>query len=273
MNEPPNMLSTVTPWDMVAEGYAETTMTFFRSYTEKALELARLSKDCKILDVACGPGTLPLLVAAKVNSVHAIDFSESMISLFRNAISEQGIKNIEVHCGDGQALPYTDGLFDTAFSMFGLMFFPDREKGYKEIFRTLRPGGKVVISSWAPVCDSTLMQTLFGAIKAMKPEIPEPQTDIESLENPEFFRNELTAAGFADVDIIGFSGEFPVNNVKEFWTDMVKGSAPIVMMKNDMSNDQWNELETVALGYLSKQLPNMPTTLSSKAWFGVGVKP
>ena len=81
MSKKSNMLSSVLPWDMVAEGYAKTTMNLFRTYAEKALALADISDRSAILDVACGPGTLPLLAAGKVKSIHAIDFSEAMIQL------------------------------------------------------------------------------------------------------------------------------------------------------------------------------------------------
>jgi ubiquinone/menaquinone biosynthesis C-methylase UbiE len=272
MSKSQNMLSTVTPWEMVAEGYAETTMKLFRSYTEKALEVANISRESAILDVACGPGTLPLLAAAQVNSVHAIDFSESMVKLFKEQVEAGGLKNIEIHCGDGQELPFSNEMFDLAFSMFGLMFFPDRNKGYSEIYRTLKPGGKILISSWAPVSESPVMQTMFGALKAMKPEIPEPQSDIESLENPEFFRTELQNAGFNDVEILPVAGEYPITDLQGFWRDMVKGSAPIVMLKKSMSPEEWEEKERVALDYLQNTLPSLPTSLYAKAWLGCGVK-
>jgi ubiquinone/menaquinone biosynthesis C-methylase UbiE len=147
MSKSPNMLSSVTPWEMVAEGYAETTMKLFRGYTESALEVANISRESAILDVACGPGTLPILAAGQVKSVHAIDFSESMINIFKESVKTEGFNNVEIHCGDGQDLPFSDGMFDVAFSMFGLIFFPNRNKGYSEIYRTLKPGGKIVISS------------------------------------------------------------------------------------------------------------------------------
>jgi len=272
MSKKPNMLSTVTPWDMVAEGYAETTMKLFRTYAEKALEIADVCEESAILDVACGPGTLPLLVADKVKSVHAIDFSELMIKQFKKTVYARGFDNIQIYCGDGQDLPFSDGMFDAAFSMFGLMFFPNRTQGYSEIYRTLKPGGKVVISSWAPVSDSPVMQTMFGAIKAMKPEIPEPQTDVESLENPVFFKAELQDTGFKHVEIVSVEGEYPINNIEEFWTDMVKGSAPIVMMKQGMSPDDWKVKERIALAYLSEKLLTLPTVLTAKAWLGYGVR-
>lgn len=272
MSKNPNMLSTVTPWDRVAEGYAETTMILFRTYAEKALELADLSTESAILDVACGPGTLPLLTADKVKSVHAIDFSEMMVKQFEKSLAAEGINNIQVHCGDGQALPFANGMFDAAFSMFGLMFFPDRSKGYAEIYRTLKPGGRVVISSWAPVAESPVMQTMFGAIRAMKPEIPEPQSDIESLENPEFFKTELQNAGFKNVEIIPVEGEYPIGDLERFWVDMVKGSAPLVMMKQSMSAEEWKEKERIALGFLAEKLSTLPTVLTARAWLGYGVR-
>jgi SAM-dependent methyltransferase len=187
-------------------------------------------------------------------------------------VKTEGLKNIEIHCCDGQALPFFDEMFDVAFSMFGLMFFPNRNKGYSEIYRTLKPGGKILISSWAPVSDSPAMQIMFGALKAMKPEFPEPQTNIESLENPEFFQAELQNAGFKQVEIHPVSGEIPISDVREFWGDMVKGSVPILMMKNSMSPEEWEEKERIALEFLHNKLPSLPTSLSAKAWLGVGIK-
>ncbi len=154
MTKKPSMLSTVTPWDTVAEGYSEITVQLFQEYADEALALANLDAGCNIVDIACGPGTLALAAAKRVNSVNAIDFSPRMVEILRKSIDEKKLDNVEVRCGDAQHLPYENGSFDAAFSMFGLMFFPDRQKGYAEIYRTLKPGGRVVISSWAPVSES-----------------------------------------------------------------------------------------------------------------------
>jgi len=267
-----NMLSTVTPWDMVAKGYSEVTMKMFQGYTDAALALTTLGQDSHVLDIACGPGTLALTAAEKANAVKAIDFSQAMVDILDSTIAREGINNIETFCGDAQKLPYADNSFDAAFSMFGLMFFPDRMQGYKEIHRTLKPGGKTVISSWAPTSQSPVMMAVFGALRAMNPDLPEPQTDIESLENPEFFKAELTAAGFKEVEIQPVAQTMQVNSIDEFWDDMVKGSAPIVMMKNNMPAAAWQEKTRIALDYLHDYLGEMPTTLAAHAWLGVGRK-
>ncbi len=272
MNKPVNMLSTVTPWEAVAEGYAETTMKVFRGYAEKAIKLAKITPQCNILDIACGPGTLSLLAKDQARSIQAVDFSKAMIGILNRSITTNSIKNINTMCCDAQDLPFQDESYDAAFSMFGLMFFPDRQRGYAEVYRTLKPRGKVIISSWAPIAQSPAMQIMFGAMRAMKPELSEPQSDLESLENPEFFKQELINAGFKEVEIHLISETFPVESVDDFWQGILKGSAPIVMMKNSMSSIEWQEKERVALAFLHENIGTLPTGLSSDAWLAYGVK-
>ncbi len=272
MSKKANFLAKPGPWDLVAGGYAETTMEMLAQYAEEAIAVCDLTPESKVLDVACGPGTLSLLLADQVASAHAIDFSEQMLSLLDQKINDAGFDRLHIHHGDGQALPYDGDSFDAAFSMFGLMFFPDRGRGFSEIYRTLKPGGKVAVTSWAPVDQSPAMQMMFGALKIIKPELPEPKMAIESLENPEQFEQELKDAGFKDVQIQRVTKSFPVESVKEFWHGMVKGSAPITMLKQNMDRAEWEERQWLALHYLHEQLPHTPTSLSSDAWLGTGLK-
>jgi ubiquinone/menaquinone biosynthesis C-methylase UbiE len=267
-----SVLSTVAPWDLVAEGYSETTMNFFQGYIDAALELVGLRSEDDIVDIACGPGTLALAAADKVASVKAVDFSENMISMLRKGMVGRGMTNIEPYHGDGQNLPYKDGCFDAAFSMFGLMFFPDRAKGYAEIFRTLKTGGHICISSWAPVDCSPMMQTMFGALRAIKPEMPSPKTDLESLENPDLLKSELSAAGFRDVEVHRVTKSIEITSAEEFWESMVKGSAPVTMMMNSMPAEVWRKKCEIAVDSVKGTVGSLPASLSADAWFGVAVK-
>jgi ubiquinone/menaquinone biosynthesis C-methylase UbiE len=151
MSKTPNMLSAIEPWDLVANGYAETTMQMLAHFADEAIAASRLKPGAVILDVACGPGTLALMVAREGGEVRGIDFSVPMLDIFRQHVERTGLKNISIRHGDAQELPYADNTFDAAFSMFGLMFFPDRRKGCAEIYRTLKPGGTIAATSWAPI--------------------------------------------------------------------------------------------------------------------------
>ncbi len=272
MEKKKNPMSSFEPWNLVAAGYAETTMQMFEQYAEAAIAAANLKQGDAVLDVACGPGTVALKCADRAGSVHGIDFSQAMLDCFAERIEREGHRHIDIRCGDAQQLPYADNTFDAAFSLFGLMFFPDRLKGFREIYRTLKPGGRVAVTSWAPVDMSPAMITMFGALKAMKPEIPEPQRAIDTLENPELFEQEMRDAGFRDVEVRKLTGAFPVESIDGFWDGMVRGSAPIQMMKKNMTEEEWREKEKVALAFLEEKLPSTPTELTSDAWLGVGVK-
>ena len=288
-----NPLSTSEPWNLVADGYAETTMLVFEQFADEAIAASKLKPKSTVLDVACGPGTLALGLAQHAEQIHGIDFSEAMLAVFQKKIEQAGHRNIALHCGDAQTLPYADATFDAAISLFGLMFFPDRKQGFAEIYRTLKPGGSIALTSWAPVDESPLMQIMFGALCAMQPEMPQPQRAIATLENPWVFKQEMKDAGFLNIEIRRITKAFPVTNITEFWEFMVKGSAPIQMMKKSImsARDQtsvrgehvephsestgevlWREKEKLALAWLEETLPTLKGPLTSDAWLGVGVK-
>ncbi|WP_245664735.1 class I SAM-dependent methyltransferase [Nocardia grenadensis] len=158
---PENPLAAVDPWDRIAEDYAVSTISVMRPFAAAAVRLAGLAghtRPARVVDVAAGPGTLSLLAAEHAERVDAVDFSAPMIEQLERAVTAAGADNVVARVGDGQELPFADAEFDAAFSMFGLMFFPDRARGFAELFRVLRPGGVAVVSSWAPADRSTWMQ-------------------------------------------------------------------------------------------------------------------
>ena len=75
---------------------------------------------------------------------------------------------------------------------------------------TLKPGGSIAITSWTPVDQSPAMQTMFGALRAIKPDLPQPQRSVTTLENSERFKQEMEEAGFRNIEIRNVTKAFPV---------------------------------------------------------------
>ncbi len=144
--------------------------------------------------------------------------------------------------------------------------------GFTEIYRTLKPGGSIAITSWAPVDQSPAMQTLFGALRAIKPDLPQPQRSIGTLENPERFMQEMQEAGFRNIEIRSVTKAFPTGSTSEFWGSVVKDSAPIQMMKKGLGEALWREKEKLALAWLEETLPTLKRPPTSDAWLGLGIK-
>ncbi|MBL8018284.1 MAG: class I SAM-dependent methyltransferase [Leptospirales bacterium] len=268
-----NPLSAPGPWSLVAQGYKKSTQPVLAVYSEKVIELLGPSPGDSVLDVATGPGTLAILIAGLVKDVAAIDFSEQMIDELQTSLRDRNITNIYPAVMDGQSLEFEANRFDIAISMFGLMFFPDKLKGMREIFRVLKPGGQVAISSWGPISESSMMQLMFGAIRAAIPETPAPAQSIATLENPDYFKEQLALAGFSEIQVHPYAPPFTITDSTEFFNTMVEGSAPIQLIRSKMNKTTWDRKSQVMLDYIKSQLSALPTQVSSQANLAIARKP
>jgi SAM-dependent methyltransferase len=255
----------------VAEGYQATTRSYLEAFSAAGLKLVGFDESTEVVDIACGPGTTALLLAPKVRRIACVDFSEGMLARLRLNTAAAGLSNIEVHRADGQALPFPDESFDLAVSMFGLMFFPDRTKGFSELCRVLRPGGQALVSSWAPASRSPLMQTVMAALRS--DDVPASEPPPSGLEDPFALEREMLAAGMTEVSVTAVTHALEVRNIEAFWRDTVRGTAPIALMKHRMGPQEWNEIERHALDRLRRTLAaKLPASLASTAYLAVGRK-
>src|SRR5688500_18520959 len=96
----PSPLATPEPWDLIPGAYAEEGAPTFATFAEEALRLADVHAGTRVLDVACGPGTLTLLAAAHGAKVDALDFSPGMIARLRATLEQRGVKGVTAQIGD-----------------------------------------------------------------------------------------------------------------------------------------------------------------------------
>jgi len=112
-----------------------------------AAELRPILDDpgASVLDVACGTGDLSIELASGAKaSITGTDFCRPMLKFAQDKI-EASRHNIPLVEADAMELPFPENSFEAATIAFGLRNLPNVENGFAELFRILRPGGKLVV--------------------------------------------------------------------------------------------------------------------------------
>jgi ubiquinone/menaquinone biosynthesis C-methylase UbiE len=118
-----------------------------KSIYENMAKVLELKPEDDLLEIACGNGYFLKKYASHVHSIAALDHSEFCIKLATKKNKERVLKgSAEFVLGDATRLPWEDNKFSVATSMASFMLFPKPSESLKEMYRILRPGGRVVIS-------------------------------------------------------------------------------------------------------------------------------
>ncbi len=100
----------------------------------------------KLLDVPVGTAVFTARKYERMTraDIIGLDYSTDMLTQARERLNGANIGNVKLIHGDIGALPFDDGTFDTVLCMNGLHVFPDKDKAYSEIKRTLKKGGELL---------------------------------------------------------------------------------------------------------------------------------
>jgi ubiquinone/menaquinone biosynthesis C-methylase UbiE len=268
MSTPRGPLAEPLPWNLVSKDYALELVPQFEKYAADALRVAELRPGARVLDVAAGPGTLALLAAKDASSVEALDFANDMITLLEQRARQVGLSNVHARVGDGQALPYEDSSFDAAFSMFGLIFFPDRAQGLREMKRVLAPGGVLVVSSWRPFSEAPLLAAVMAALGEQLPDLPFGKSSAPMGERAEVTA-ELTAAGFREVHVVSVAHAADAPDLATFWGSLQRTMAPLVLLRSKLGA-AWAPVGARILASLEERFGAGPQSAVMPALLGIG---
>jgi len=112
-----------------------------------ATQGAAMSCD-RLLDVAIGTADLTLEILRQDCAYHVtgIDLSKKMMAIGEQKVAKAGYASrVKFDYGSAQDMPYGDGVYDAVTCAYGVRNFADMDAGLREMYRVLKPGGKVMI--------------------------------------------------------------------------------------------------------------------------------
>lgn len=261
-------------WDAVVDTYEESFEPFTAQIAADALALAPVTSGCRVLDIATGPGALVIEALETGAEVTAIDFSASMIERLRRRLDRDQRWRTLTLVMDGQRLELPDNLFHASFSIFGLIFFPDPLRGLREMHRTLRPGGRAVISTWSSPAKHEALQLILEVLCSVWPDFrssTEPPAWMR-FQDAKVVESAMTQAGFKSVAVHTVTRAWRMPSAQWF-TERVARISPgtnylFEAMPPSVAADFLSEMER----RLFARFGEGPVEFSAEAHLAVGTK-
>jgi SAM-dependent methyltransferase len=241
-------------WGAVAGGWAQhADFADARgaALTERMLELAALSLEERVLELASGPGGVGLAAAARIGPVGEVVVSDvvaEMTAIAAARASALGLRNVSTRVLDLEAIDEPDGSYDAVLCREGIMLVQDPGRAAREIRRVLRPGGRAVLTVWGPRQRNPWLGLMFDAVTAQlgapvpPPGVPGPF----SLENAARLTDILTAAGLADVEVGELPTPYHADSFDEWWTRTAALVGPLSKMLEGLPPPAMRELRARA---------------------------
>jgi ubiquinone/menaquinone biosynthesis C-methylase UbiE len=198
----------------------------FQSYADDiARRLTNLNAG-SVLEVAAGTGivtsallkTLPPAV-----SLVATDLNEGMLEV---AKLKDTANRVSWQQADAQALPFPEAAFDAVVCQFGVMFFPDKPKAFREARRVLKKGGCYLFNVWDSLANNDIAELSSSAVAELFPNDP-PQFMARTSyghHDKDAIMAAAKEAGFTDVAVETIEARSKASTAADAVMGFVQGS-------------------------------------------------
>lgn len=116
-------------------------------WRKQAIKQLKADRPQLIMDMATGTADFAIeSLSLNPQKVIGVDISEGMLDVGRQKLKKMKLdQRIELKLGDSERIPFDDNIFDAIIVAFGVRNFENLEQGLSDMYRVLKPGGKVVV--------------------------------------------------------------------------------------------------------------------------------
>jgi ubiquinone/menaquinone biosynthesis C-methylase UbiE len=218
------------------DGWAGAGRGPFRS-TKELVNVAAISKDDFVLDVACGTGAMSKEASLRLGPsgmLVGIDFAKGALKIARENVQVGHFVEM-----DAENIGLCASRFDRVLCQYALMFFPEPVSVLKELRLLLKKGGTIAVAVHGTAQGVPYFSTIMEPVLKRMPDIrPEGAPTVHRFGDPQDLKNALSAASFSNVSVKKFVFDYDAGSFSEYWSDYMSTTAAAIRSKIEARGSQ-----------------------------------
>ena len=213
-------------YNAAADRYDDSDNTFWEVFGRRTIARLDLRPGMHVLDVCAGSGASAIPAAEAVGPtgrVEAVDISAGLLALLKRKAEARGLRQLEVRPQDLMDLDPSGEPFDAVVCVFGIFFLADMAEGVRRLWRRVRPGGRLAITTWGPRAFEPGNTAFWTAVRHERPDLYREFAPWDIITDPVALKNLLASGGVPDPEIDAEEATHPLASPDAWWS-LVMGS-------------------------------------------------
>ncbi len=234
----PSKIKAATTYNAASDYFDDSACEFWSIYGRKTVEHLHLNLGDRVLDVACGTGASAIPAAEMVGNqgqVIGVDIADNLMALARKKAHRKNLSNLTFQWGDMTNLEFEEDSFDAVICVFAIFFVKEMEEQISKLWRLVRTGGKLAITTWGPNIFAPIYSIWNKDLQQHRPDLFSAFNPWDRITTPEAVQRLLIDGGAKNVEVEAENGFQKLENPEDWWK-IAMGSGlrwSIEQMKSD----------------------------------------
>ena len=234
----PSKIKAATTYNAASDYFDDPACEFWSIYGRKTVERLHLNLGARVLDVACGTGASAIPAAEIVGDrgqVIGVDIADNLIALARKKAEQKNLSNITFQWDDMTNLEFVAESFDAVVCVFAIFFVQEMEEQINKLWRLVRPGGKLAITTWGQNIFAPIYSIWNKILKQHRPDLLSTFHPWDRITTPEAVKRLLVDGGANNIKVEVENSLQKLENPEDWWK-IAMGSGlrwSIEQMKSD----------------------------------------
>lgn len=209
-----------------ASHYTLESLSFWDRFGAETVSRLQLRPGAAVADLCCGAGASAIPAARAVGAdgrVVAVDVAAPLLDLARVRAAREGLAAIEWRCADAARTGLPGGMFDAVVCCFGVFFAADMPAFVAEMWRLVRAGGTLAITTWGAGMFEPASGLFWDAVREAEPSLARAFSPWDEVTTAPALAELYERAGISGATAQAVPGTHHLGRPEDFW-DIVLGS-------------------------------------------------